>query len=58
MPESRFREGQHVRDRRTHEAFIIDTIYGEGWLLVRTADGREQHVEPEDIEPDPSYEGH
>jgi hypothetical protein len=28
--EQRFREGQHVRDRLTHEAFTIDTIYGDG----------------------------
>jgi len=62
MPKpQRFREGQHVRDRLTHEALTIDTIYGDGCpgkdQSGGTADGREQHVELQDIEPDPSYEG-
>jgi hypothetical protein len=52
-----YREGQHVRDRLTHEAFVIDTIYADGWLLVHTAAGDERHVEPQDVEPDPYYEG-
>jgi hypothetical protein len=56
--EQRFREGQHVRDRITHEATTIRHIYADGWLLVETSDGREQHVELRDMEPDPYYEGH
>ena len=45
-------------DPGKHKQIRFQTLYSDGWLLVRTADGREQHVEPQDIEPDPYYEGH
>jgi hypothetical protein len=50
-----FKEGDRVRDKMTHESATVEYIYGDGWLLIHTADGEERHVEPEDIELDPDY---
>jgi hypothetical protein len=48
-------EGDHVRERSTHRAGVIEQVYHDGWLLVRWVDGATDHAEPRDLEPDPHY---
>jgi hypothetical protein len=49
-----FREGDHIRDKRTHRAGEVEQVYGDGGLLVHWVDGELGHAEPEDVEPEPS----
>ena len=46
-------EGDHIRDRITHRAGVLEQVYADGWLLVRWADGALTHAEPRDVERDP-----